>query len=126
MVKEKAEAILYANTDLMKAMLEVLDNFDRAEQAALATGDIEAIKEGIAMINKALIEVLSSKGLAKIASTGHEFNPEVHQAIAMVEDEAGTLKKDTVAEEYQAGYTLNERVLRPATVRVTKASNNVD
>ncbi|MCL2519538.1 MAG: nucleotide exchange factor GrpE [Spirochaetaceae bacterium] len=121
MVKEKGEAILYANADLMKGMLDVLDNFDRAEEAALAANDIEAVKAGVEMINKSLIELLTNKGLVKIATIGEEFNPEVHQAIAMAEDESGKLTKDTVVEEYQSGYKLNDRVLRPAVVKVAKA-----
>jgi molecular chaperone GrpE len=119
MVKEKADAISYANAELMKEMLDVLDNFERAEQAALAANDIEAVKAGIEMINKNLTAILTNRGLTKVATVGEEFNPEIHLAIAMDEDTEGKVTTPVVAEEYQAGYKLNDRVLRPASVRVT-------
>jgi molecular chaperone GrpE len=103
MVKEKGEAIAYANADLMKEMLEVLDNFERAEKSALETNDSQAIKQGIEMISSNLLNTLTKRGLTKIETIGHPFNPEVHQAIAMSEDEEGGLTEPSVAEEYQSG-----------------------
>ena len=99
----------------------------RAQEASLLeNADLETVRKGVQLIGETLYGALSNKGLIKMEALGVEFNPEQHQAIANTEDE--TVNVPTVAEEYQAGYILYERVLRPAMVRVAmpKASPGAD
>lgn len=124
MAKEKAEAIQYANADIVKELLEVLDNFDRAEKAAMEAQDMAAVKNGIEMINSNLTAILKARGLSEIESLGKEFDPEVHQALAMGHDEK--VKAPTVVEEYQKGYRLFDRLLRPAQVRVAAPAEKAE
>ncbi len=126
MLKEKAESIQFANADLIESMLDVLDNFARAEKAAQDSSDIETLKQGISMIKSNLESVLNSRGLQKMPSVGAPFDPAHHQALAMEEDPS--VKEATVAEEFQAGYKLHDRVIRSAKVRVVmpKSGNEKD
>lgn len=116
MLKEKAESIQFANADLIESMLDVLDNFARAQKAADENNDMETLKQGIGMINSSLETVLNNRGLQKMPSVGAPFDPALHQALAMEEDE--NVSEATVAEEFQAGYKLHDRVIRSAKVRV--------
>jgi len=115
MQKEKDESIRFANADLIEGMLEVLDDFTRAEQATQDSPSIDTLKQGISMIRTNLESVLNKRGLQKMVCVGNPFDPSIHQAIAMVD---GDVQEATVAEEYQSGYRLHDRVIRPAKVRV--------
>ena len=122
MAKEKTEAIQYANTELMKDLLEVLDNLQRAQEASHdENADMESVRNGVDLIVQNLFSTLNKSGLQRMDVLGKEFNPELHQAIANSEDE--NIQVPTVVEEYQAGYTLFDRVLRPAMVRVAMPSS---
>ena len=122
MAKEKTEAIQYANTELMKDLLEVLDNLQRAQEASHdENADMESVRNGVDLIVQTLFSTLNKSGLQRMDVLGKEFNPELHQAIANSEDE--NIQVPTVVEEYQAGYTLFDRVLRPAMVRVAMPSS---
>ncbi|MGL4524870.1 MAG: nucleotide exchange factor GrpE [Spirochaetia bacterium] len=116
MTKEKSESIQYANSDLMKDLLDVLDNLQRAQDASMAEGaHIDSVREGIDLIAQTLYAALSNRGLARMDALEKEFDPEHHQAIAQAEAD---VQMPTVIEVYQPGYLLFERVLRPAMVRV--------
>ena len=117
MAKEKTEAIQYANTELMKDLLEVLDNLQRAQEASHdENADMESVRNGVDLIVQNLFSTLNKSGLQRMEVLDKEFDPQLHQAIANSEDE--NIEIPTVVEEYQAGYTLFDRVLRPAMVRV--------
>ncbi len=117
MAKEKTEAIQYANTELMKDLLEVLDNLQRAQEASHdENADMESVRNGVDLIAQTLFSTLNKSGLQRMETMGKEFDPQLHQAIANTEDE--NVQAPTVIEEYQAGYMLFDRVLRPAMVRV--------
>lgn len=122
MLKEKTESIQFANADLIESMLDVLDNFARAEKAAEDSHDVDTLKQGITMIKSNLETVLNSRGLQKMPSVGTPFDPSLHQALAMEEDD--TVKEATVAEEFQAGYKLHDRIIRSAKVRVLMPKNS--
>ncbi len=118
-VREKEEAVQFANTSLIKDLLEFMDNLERTVDAAKKESNAKAIADGIGMIQSQLLSTLDKNwGLKKIESSGKEFNPELHEA-CMVETDA-SLEKETVLLELQTGYKLHDRVIRPAKVKVGK------
>lgn len=117
--REKEELEQTAAASLVQTLLPVVDNFERAAQAA--PGDEPAFREGIGMILKQLEKVLADAGLESISSVGSPFDPNFHQAVFVVEDDS--CEENTVVEELQKGYLFAGRVLRPAMVKVSRRSN---
>lgn len=114
---EKDELVRYSNSVLASELLPVIDGFSRAMDFAKKTGDDDLIK-GIALIKKQVEDVLMKFGVKQIESVGKPYDPNLHEAILMKEsDEA----PGVVLEEMQKGYTMHERLLRPAMVIVSKA-----
>lgn len=102
-----------ANERLVSELLPVLDNFERA----LSTeGAGEGYAKGMELIFVQLKDVLKKSGLAEIEAEGKSFDPNFHQAIGKVDKEGA--ESDSVVDVLQKGYTLNGKVLRPATVRI--------
>lgn len=119
LVREKEDAVIFANTKLIEDLLQFMDNLERALASAKAGSDIKALVEGIEMIQNQLLSTLDKNwGLTAIKTDNQEFNPEEHEACMMVVDE--NLKKEMVLEEFQKGYKLHDRVIRPAKVKVGK------
>lgn len=117
--KDQAEYTKYANERLLKDLLPVLDNLQRALQHAQQTGSTNALVQGVELTHKQLMETLARFGLNPIPSVGLPFDPAVHQAVAMVKPDQGQAP-NTVAAEFEKGYYLHDRVLRPATVTVVE------
>lgn len=115
---EAENARKYANEGLIYDLLPVLDNFQRAVDAAEKTPNFEALKSGVDLIQRQLDEVLKRKGLEHIQAVGEAFDPNIHQAVMQVEPEDGQAPH-VVVEELRPGYKLNDRVLRPTLVKVT-------
>lgn len=115
---EAENARKYANEGLIYDLLPVLDNFQRAVDAAEKTPNFEALKSGVDLIQRQLDEVLKRKGLEHIRAVGEAFDPNFHQAVMQVEPESGQ-SAHAVVEELRPGYKLNDRVLRPTLVKVT-------
>lgn len=119
LVREKEEAVKFANTHLMEELLQFLDNLERAEAAARQGGDAEALADGVNMTMSQLLSTLEkSWGLKQIESVGKEFDPELHEACMAVADES--VEHETVVEEFQKGYMLHDRVIRPAKVKIAR------
>lgn len=118
MAREKAESIRYANETLMRDLLPVLDNLERAVEHAKGGGNGTPVVEGIEMVLKGLLEALNRHGLAQISALGAVFDPEKHEAIANIE--RTDCEPNTVVEEHHKGYYLFDRLLRPALVTVAK------
>jgi len=115
--RERAELIEYAAADSVKALLPVLDDFERAFQAQpAAAGKSAELVKGIELIYQHMVEALTKLGLQPIAALGQPFDPNLHHAIEMVHD--NRYEEPTVVAELQRGYTLKARLLRPAMVRV--------
>jgi molecular chaperone GrpE len=112
------EARKFANETLMAELLPVLDNLARALEAAEQTTNFEALQSGVEQTRRKLAEVLGRAGLERIEAVGRPFDPNVHEAIMQVEPRDGQGPNEVV-EELQAGYMLNDRVLRPSLVKVT-------
>jgi molecular chaperone GrpE len=119
LIRDKDEAVKYANANLIKDLLQPLDDFNRALDAAEVTEDFKKVHDGVLMVSSQLYGLLERNwGLEKIEATGKEFDPEKHEACMVVEDES--LTEETVLEDFSSGYTLHGRVLRPAKVKVGK------
>lgn len=118
MIREKQEAIDYANTNLLSDLLQILDDFDRAIEAGKKAGeDAAAFMQGVMMIRSGLLTLLESKyGLQYYEAQGQVFNPDIHEAVAT--NPSAEVTEPTVGAELQKGYKLKERVLRPAKVMV--------
>lgn len=117
-LKEKSEIIRNASESVLKGLLPIVDDFERGLSAVKDTTDAESVKQGMELIYDKLIKFLEQNGVKAIESTGADFDPEFHEAIAMVpvEDEA---MKGKVIDTPTKGYTINgDKVLRFAKVAV--------
>jgi molecular chaperone GrpE len=119
--KDQLEYIKYANERLLRDLLPVLDNLQRALEHAQQPGGTNGLVEGVGLTCKQYMETLSRFGVKPIPSVGLPFDPAVHQAVAMVDAKEGQ-KPNTIVAEHEKGYYLYDRVLRPAMVTVV-ASN---
>lgn len=116
-IKEKAEAVEYANSNLLADLLESLDNFDRTVDAAATATDAKSIADGIKMINNTLVAMLETKyGLTSFGKPGEPFCPEEHEALR---SEEGEVSEPVLKEIYLKGYKLKDRIIRHAKVTVT-------
>ncbi len=119
MVKERADSIAYGNEELIKEMLSVLDNLQRALEHTEQQDDAKPVIDGVKLVQKQFVSTLEKFGVQHIdASKGIEFDPMMHQAIEHAE--SSEIAPGLVLSEMQAGYTLKERLLRPALVVVSK------
>ncbi len=117
MLREREDAARYANGTLLSDIIGLIDDFERAIRSAEESRDFGTFLQGISMIEKQFVELLESRwGLKRFTSVGEGFDPNRHEAVLRVEGPAGS--KPTVVEDYQKGYFLHERVLRPARVKV--------
>jgi molecular chaperone GrpE len=116
--REKLDRIKFAHEELMKELLPVVDNLERALASSEKTKDNEAIKKGIEIVLDQFLKTLKKFGLIGYASIGEKFDPHRHEAVEQVESTEH--EANTVIDEFQKGYFLNGRLLRPALVAVTK------
>src|SRR5262249_9504929 len=112
--KEEEQASLqkYVNAELLKNLLPIVDNFERALKAAEQSKKFEALIGGVSGTLKQLQTFLQKAGVTPIEAVGKEFDPNFHEAIGHTASEE--FPANTVAEEVQRGYVLHDRVLRPA------------
>jgi molecular chaperone GrpE len=116
--QERDDLAKYGIAPLAATLLEVLDNFDRAEQAIPATLQSFTWISGVILIHRQLEYVLQQHGLEPIAAAGQPYDPAVHEALAQEHHES--VPEGTVIAEVQRGYKLHGRLLRPALVRVSQ------
>jgi molecular chaperone GrpE len=117
--REREDAIRFANESLIKDLLPVVDNLERAVAHASGGGNGKPIVEGVEMVLKSLLDVLTKYGVTQISAVGEPFDPAKHEAMAQVESQSH--QPNSVVDELQRGYTLRDRLLRPALVSVAKA-----
>jgi len=121
-VRERMELIKNANADLIKEILPVLDNLERAYCSAQNSQQVEALLTGVEMIIRQLREVLGKAGVEAVEATGVPFDPHCHEAIIQVSCD-GLVEDNTIVEVLQKGYCLNNKTIRPAMVKVAKKDN---
>ena len=117
--REKSDFIRFANENLIKELLPVLDNLERA----LAHGHVDnangdSLAEGVKMIVDGFSTVLDKFGVKPVKTTGEPFDPNFHEAV--MQQENPDVEPNTVLEEVQKGYVLNDRLIRPAMVVVSR------
>jgi len=113
--REKADFLQFAQADLYKELLAVLDNFERARRTGEGL-EGKGFQEGIELIHKQFTDLLRKRGVTPLDQPDRRFDPAVHQAILTEEKEG--LTEAEVGEELQKGYFLHDRLLRPALVKV--------
>lgn len=124
-LKEGEENKRYATGELVLDIITIMDNFDRAVEAAKSTNDFDGLIKGIIMIEKQFRDLLEKKyGVKKIQAVGKEFDPNYHDAIMVEESEK--YKEDTVVEDFLKGYIMHDRIIRPSKVKVAKAVSSVN
>ena len=116
--RERLELIMTAGEEMIKGLLNILDDFERAEKAAETTQDVDSLRAGTKLIHQKLIDFLTSKGLKLIESeVGSGFDTDLHDAVTKfpAPDEA---HKNKIIDTVQKGYKLNDKVIRYAKVVV--------
>ena len=123
MIKEKQEAFDYANANLLSDLLESLDNFDRALDAAASATDVASVVDGVKMIKNQLVSMLENKyNLAGYGEKGDAFDPNIHEAIGSMQ---APVAEPVCSEVYLKGYKLKERIIRHAKVMVQMPDGSV-
>jgi molecular chaperone GrpE len=117
--RDREDYVRYANESLLRDLIPVLDNFDRALAAARAAGESGTVVSGIELIQRELQRVLEKAGVTRYSAVGERFDPTRHEAIARVVSAEAT--PGTVLHETAPGYSLHGRILRPALVGVATA-----
>ncbi len=117
--KEKMDIIAAGGEDVVRSMLDVLDDMDRALEAIAKSDDIESIRQGIMLIDTKLRNTLHNRGLAEIEAAGSELDTDLHEAVARIETEDRELK-GKIIDVVQKGYKLKDKIIRYAKVVVGK------
>ena len=117
--KEQQQLLKYEGQDLIREILPVIDNLNRALQIDVKENGSEQLKRGIEMVQRDMEKALKDNDLTKIEALGQTFDPTLHQAVKAVPVEESQ-KAETIVEVYQDGYMLKDRVLRPAMVVVAQ------
>lgn len=116
--REKADFVKFANEGLLKDLLPVLDNLERASKHADSTSGGQGLEEGLQLTIDGFVNVFNKFGVKAVSALGERFDPNFHEAVMQREDP--DLDDNTVLEVIQKGYLLNDRLLRPSMVVVSK------
>ncbi len=117
--RDLAQERRYAQRPLAADLLPALDNLDRATAAAKQAGETGPLVQGVAMVQTQLLDVLRRHGVTTIEAQGKPFDPNLHQAV--MQQPSADVAPGTVVQVLQQGFTINEQVLRPASVVVSAA-----
>ena len=121
MERERVDLARYAGADVVKEVLPVLDNLERAQSYAAGSSD-EQLRDGVALVHRQLQEILNRLGLTEVESQGKPFDPNFHEAVSQNETEEHP--DGTVLSVFQKGYLFKDRLLRPAMVSVARAPSD--
>jgi molecular chaperone GrpE len=117
MDRERRELSEFATSEVLLEILPIVDNFERALQSPTGA-DTEGFRRGIELIHKQMLDLLRKRGVTPIDALGADFDPNVHQAV--VHEASEEHREGEVMQEFQRGYKLGDRLLRPAMVKVAK------
>ncbi len=123
MQREKSEALRFANEPLVRDLLPVVDNLERATAHAQGGGNERPLLEGVTLVLRSFLDVLEKHGVIRMTAKGEPFDPSKHDAVAQVE--SSEVAANMVVEEHASGYSLHDRLLRAAMVSVSKAPLSV-
>ncbi|WP_443147909.1 nucleotide exchange factor GrpE [Nitrospira sp.] len=121
--RDQNDSIRFGNESLLKNLLPIIDNLERAIQCAKDAGTSGPLLEGVELTHKQFLETVAKVGVRQLSTTGNSFDPAIHQAVTQVESE--NMEPNTVIEEFQKGYLLHDRILRPAMVSVAKEKSEL-
>jgi len=116
--KEKTELCKFSNESLIKKLLSVGDNLEKAIDHSEHDNPLDALREGVELTLKGLMDTLEREGLESVKALGEPFDPNFHEAVSELQDNSA--KPGTVIQELQKGYILNHRLIRPSMVIVSK------
>lgn len=118
--RERSELYQHGRDDVLLQFLPVVDNFERAlSSLETSEGDAEALRHGVELIHKQFKDALSKFGLEAVEAVGQTFDPHVHEAVTT--EATDKHKENTVIQEFQRGYRIGDRLLRPAKVKVASS-----
>jgi molecular chaperone GrpE len=117
-VREKEDAIRYANLSLLERLLPVLDNFELGLEAARQSGGAESILQGMSMVQKQLQDFLRDSNVEPIEAVGATFDPNLHEALG--QEPSDEVPEGVITRQLRRGYKMKERLLRPSAVMVSK------
>ena len=118
--RERGDIYQHGREDVLLQFLPVVDNFERAlSSLETSEGDAEALRHGVELIHKQFKDALSKLGLEAVEAVGQAFDPHVHEAVTT--EATDKHKENTVIEEFQRGYRIGDRLLRPAKVKVASS-----
>jgi molecular chaperone GrpE len=118
--RERGELYQRGRDDVLLQFLPVVDNFERAlSSLETSEGDAEALRDGVELIHKQFKDALSKFGLEAVEAVGQAFDPHLHEAVTI--EATDKHKENTVIEEFQRGYRIGDRLLRPAKVKVASS-----
>lgn len=120
--KDRADLLLFANENLIKELLPVVDNLERALDHGRQAEAPEALLEGIDLVYQGFLKALARFGVSPLESVGQQFDPSFHNAV--MQEETAEVPDCTVTKELQKGYLMNQRLLRPAMVVVARNPQN--
>ncbi|WCK53493.1 nucleotide exchange factor GrpE [Aneurinibacillus sp. Ricciae_BoGa-3] len=115
--KEKEQLHKYASQKVIEALLPIIDNFDRAVSASKETKDFDNLVEGVDMVFRQLQQILVQEEVTPLPGVGEPFDPNLHQAV--MQQESSDYAPGIIIEEFQKGYRLKDRVIRPSMVKVS-------
>jgi molecular chaperone GrpE len=118
--REKEDAIRYANNSLLESLLPILDNFELGLEAAKNTPETTGIVQGLQMVRKQLEDFLRDHGVEIVNAEGTPFDPNLHDAVA--HEPSSDFAEGTVVRQLRRGFKLKDRLIRPASVVVSKGS----
>ena len=116
--REKEDAIRYANNSLLESLLPILDNFELGLEAAKNTPEATGIVQGLQMVRKQLEDFLRDHGVEIVTAEGNPFDPNLHDAVA--HEPSPNVTEGTVIRQLRKGFKLKDRLIRPASVIVSK------
>jgi molecular chaperone GrpE len=119
--RERADTLKFANEQLVRDLLPMVDNLERAIEHAEVGGEGRSLAEGVSLVLKGLLDVLARHGVTRIEAAGHPFDPTVHEAVMQVPTD--DIAPNQVVQQFQPGYRLHDRLLRPAQVSVSTATS---
>lgn len=120
--RELSDAERRGRDDLLKELLPVFDNLDRASAHAETATDVKALADGLGLVLRQFSDTLAKVGIERVPAVGKPFDPSVHEAVQHME--TSDFEPGTIAAEVQAGYRNAEKLIRPALVVVAKAKPN--
>lgn len=123
-LRDRQDALRFGAEPLVRDLLPVVDDLERALEAARDVADGASMAAGVELVLKGILEALARHGAERVAAAGERFDPAVHEAVSHVPHE--TVPAGMIVEEHRGGYRLHDRLVRPAMVTVSKGSGTDD